>query len=483
LDSNRQTFRIAGRIAASLLLIAAVTFCLRRVLPVNATTAGFAFLLAILLIATYFGVTEAVLAAVLAMCCFNFFFLPPIGAFTIADPQNWVALFTFLATAITASQLSIRARQRAQEAMDRRQDMERLYALSRAILLAAPEDVRAARIGQQIALIYERRGVALYDAATQQLVQAGPEDLTDVSTQLRDAAAHGVDYRDASGETLVTAVRLGGKPIGSLAIRGAPITDTALQSLSNLVAIGLERARAQEASSRAEAERQSEQFKSTLLDAIAHEFKTPLTAMRAAATELLAHSERLDASQRELAAVLSEETDRLANMVTEAIRMARIEAGNIEVRRWGVSVSELMQASIQSAGAGRSSRIQVEDAAGEMLVNVDRELIAVALGQLIGNALKFSPGATAVTLRSSREGDCVVLSVRDEGPGIPEHERGRIFEKFYRASTARRVAGTGLGLAIAREIVEAHGGELRLESEAGGGSEFSIVLPAAEKGP
>src|SRR5581483_2664165 len=170
-------------------------------------------------------------------------------------------------------------------------------------------------------------------------------------------------------------------PIGSLAIRGAPLTDTALQSLSNLVAIGLERARAQEASSRAEAERQSEQFKSTLLDAIAHEFKTPLTAMRAAATELLAHPEKLEASQRELTAVLNEETDRLANMVTEAIRMARLEAGNIEVRRRAVSVAEIMQASVQSAGAARSTRVQIQDGAGALRVSADRELIALAFGQ------------------------------------------------------------------------------------------------------
>ena len=133
--SARKSFRLVLRVSASLAFIAATTFILFRVVPVNPTTAGFLFLVAILLIATKGGLVESTIASVAAMLCFNFFFLPPIGTLTIADPQNWVALFAFLATSLTASQLSARAKRRAVEAEERRGEVERLYALSRGLLL------------------------------------------------------------------------------------------------------------------------------------------------------------------------------------------------------------------------------------------------------------------------------------------------------------------------------------------------------------
>ena len=265
--------RLAGRILVALGLIAAITFIFFRVLPVNATTTGFFYLVAILLIATAGGLVESTVASVVAMLCFNYFFLPPVGTFTIADPQNWVALFAFLVTSLTASQLSVRAKRRTREAIERQHEMERLYSVSRALLLTDPTRPMANQIVQNIAQAFEFPAVALYDRNSNEIYRAADGDLGEIEVKLREAALRSSSFREGNTRFTITPIRLGGQPIGSLAIRDSSLSDAALQSLLNLVAIGLERALSQEAVNRAEVARRSEELKSTLLDAITHEFQ------------------------------------------------------------------------------------------------------------------------------------------------------------------------------------------------------------------
>src|SRR3989441_8966836 len=160
------TFRVGVRLVAVLAALAAITFICSRLVAVNATTVGFAYLVAILVVATAWGLLEATVASVVALMCFNYFFLPPVGTFTIADPQNWVALFAFLATSITASQLSARAKRRTKEAVERQREMERLYALSRAILLTDPTQPIAKQIAHEIARTFDFPGLAIFDRST-----------------------------------------------------------------------------------------------------------------------------------------------------------------------------------------------------------------------------------------------------------------------------------------------------------------------------
>src|SRR6516162_8337593 len=175
----RKVISRACRIAFAVLSVAALTLLLFRLMHVNATTAGFFYLLAILFIATKGGIAESTVASVAAMVCFNFFFLPPVGTLTIADPQNWVALFTFLVTSLTASQLSARAKRRTQEALDRQSEMERLYSLSRALLLADASQPMANQIVKQIALAFEFSSVALYVRARGEVFRAGFSEIHD----------------------------------------------------------------------------------------------------------------------------------------------------------------------------------------------------------------------------------------------------------------------------------------------------------------
>jgi len=359
--------------------------------------------------------------------------------------------------------------------------MEKLYALSRSILLIEPSRPVPKQLAMQIAQSFDADAVALYDRDTQEFFRADPRDFPDPDGRLRQAALEGTLFRDAADRTVVTSVRLGAQPIGSLGISGVTLSDSALQGLSNLVAIGLERSRAQEAASKAEAARQSDELKSTLLDALAHEFKTPLTSIKAASTALLSSNALKPDQQRELLSIMDEETDRLSVLVTEAIQMARIEAGRVILRRASQSVADLVELVLdkfKQAVEGRN--IQVNIAADLPPVWVDGELIEVALRQLIDNALKYSPTGSPVSVVAELKDGRVMASVADHGPGIAEEEQTRIFEKFYRAEASRhRIPGAGLGLVIAREIIHAHGGEIWVESKPGEGSIFRFTLPVS----
>lgn len=475
------------RLSAVLGLVAAITFLFFRLISVNATTVGFFYLVAILFVATGWGFLEATIASVISMLCFNYFFLPPVGTLTIADPQNWVALFAFLATSLTASQLSARLKRQKKEAVDRQREMERLYTLSRAILLTEPTQPAAKQIAHQIAHTFELPIVVLYDRASGEVYLAGPQSqpemIRELTAKLREAASQSIQYQDESGLTIAP-IRLGGEPTGSLAIVGANLSDAALQSLLNLVAVGLEKVRAQEAVNRAEVTRQSEELKSTLLDAIAHEFKTPLTSIKAVTTDLLSEpANRSQDQYRELIAIADEGVDRLERLVTEAIQLARIEGGKFRLNREVHFPSSLISAAVRQmkpSTEGREIQVLVRD--GLPLVFVDAELVELVIRNLIDNALKYSPPGSPIMIRAEADNDRVTISVADRGPGIPDTEQQLIFDKFYRGAKDRKhIKGAGMGLAIAREILHAHGGDIWVKSTPQAASEFSFSLPIAPK--
>jgi two-component system, OmpR family, sensor histidine kinase KdpD len=476
--AGRGFVRAALQILASIAIIAAITFVGYRLVRVNATTMGFAYLVAILAVASFWGLVESLTASFAAVLCFNFFFLPPILTFTVADPQNWVALIAFLATSIIASQLSAQAKQRMREAVARQQDMERLYTLSRSILLADAQEGVAHGIARQIAQVFNFSAAALFDRATGAIYYTGPEDVPEIDDRLREAALKGILFHDNVTDTVVTAIRLGGEPVGALALRGQLPSDTVLQALANLAAIGLEKARAQEAANRAEAARESQDLKSTLLDALAHEFKTPLTSMKASTSALLSGVVNEPQARLELIAVVNEEIDHLNRLVTEAVHVARIEAGDIQLDRARQPLAPILAAalhSMESTIEGRQVKVDVDQ--GLAQVDVDADMTVLALHQLLDNALRYSPRGSPIGIQASRRDGRAVVCVSDHGPGVPAAERARIFDKFYRGSNSAGTHGTGMGLAIARQIARAHGGEVWLDKTSSEGSDFCLSLP------
>ena len=478
-NSHQDIGRLALRCAAVTAVIGTLTFVFAQVVSVNATTVGFSYLVAILFIAARWGLVESTVGSVLAVLCINFFFLPPVGTFTIADPQNWVALIAFLVTAITASRLSARAQKRAAAALERQAEMERLYALSRAILLIDPSRPVQSRLTTQIAQILGVASVTLFDAESGQFHRSGAEELPGLDDQLRQAALQGTLFRNEDRKTVITAIRLGSQPIASLGISGAALSDSALQSLTNLVAIGLERARAQESASRAEAARQSEQLKSMLLDAIAHEFQTPLTSIKASTTALLSEHPPRPQQQREFIKIVDEEAARLSGLVDDAIQMARVDAGRVQLHRENWPVDPLIQSVLEKMKPRLDGRnLNLEVAQGLPQLPADRELVALALRQLLSNAIKYSPPEAPIGVTAATRDGNLLIQVSDHGPGILAGERTRIFEKFYRSPKLNgQLPGAGLGLAIARDVVRAHGGEIWVDSTPGGGSTFCISLP------
>ena len=469
------------RFCASVVIVAGITLFYRGIFAqANSTTVSLTFLLAILGLATAWGLLEAILAFVTAMLAFNFFFLPPVGTFTIADPQNWVALFAFLVTAVVASQLSVSAKQRALEATRRQQEMERLYELSRGLMLLDKTSPTAGQVSQRVAQVFDLQGVAVFDRRAEEVYRTGTEDPSISDGKLKDAAVQGTVFHDPSINLSVLPLSLGGDPVGSLAINGGSISDTALHAIANLAAVAMERARAEETASRMEAARQNEAMKSMLLDALAHEFKTPLTSIKAAASSIL---DEQRPAQKELVTVIDEETDRLDSLVTETIRMARIEAGELRLEMRPESVVALVHSALNKLRILLEDReVRVELPAQLPDILADAELCELTLRQLVTNALKYSNPESPIVVRAGAQDGYVTVSVKDSGPGIPPKELSRIFDRYYRLpESVDRVPGTGIGLSIARDIVKAHGGEIWVESPAGEGSKFFFTLPVVEK--
>jgi two-component system, OmpR family, sensor histidine kinase KdpD len=464
------------RIAVAVGTVGAITALYYKFFEVNPTTIALSYLLAILTIATAWGILEATIASVLAMVCFNFYFLPPVGTLTIADPQNWIALVAFLATAIVASQLSGRARRRELEMIARQRDLERLYALSRAQLLWSGTSSPAGAIANDVASVFGLQAVALYDARADTIHRAGPADLTDIDGTLRAVARQGLVLNHRSGAT-ITAIRLGGAPIGSLALSGEPLSDTVVQSIANLAAIALERAAGQLLMARAEAARRSGELRATLLDAVAHEFKTPLTSIKAAATAL-AEKSAPSGMERELATIIGEESERLDALVSDATQMLRLESGDFALHPRPHRMADVVEATIGELHTHLDGRTVATRVPPDLQVVADAELLRLALRHLADNAVKYSPPGSAmqVSARVVEDSDSVEIAVQSGGPPIPINERAAIFDRFYRGDSARSVPGSGMGLAIVQQVARAHGGDVSLHST-DAGNEFRLTLP------
>jgi two-component system sensor histidine kinase KdpD len=252
--------------------------------------------------------------------------------------------------------------------------------------------------------------------------------------------------------------------------------------LATLIAIAIERSRAIENVGKAEVARENEKLRSAILDSVAHEFRTPLTAIKASVTSLL--SSGLDeASQHELLTVINEEADRMNHLVEEATQMARLESKQVELDRQSHSVDEAIGRAVEMGKKIIGSHpVKIDVAENLPPVEYDIELIVNVMLQLLENAAKYSAAESAIRISATGSEGEVLVSVADRGPGIDEFEQGLIFEKFYRGKDNRySVQGTGMGLAIAKAVVDAHGGEIRVVSQLGQGSVFSFTLPVSSQ--
>jgi two-component system sensor histidine kinase KdpD len=467
------------RFAVALGLVLGISLFYRRVLPVNPTTVALTFLLAILAVSTVWGIAVSVFMSIAAMLAFNYYFLPPVGKFTVADPQNWVALFAFLVVSVSASSLSTRARQKAEDASARRREIEKLYAFSQVLLESGNVIQLLNLIPAQIVNTFEVGAAALFLSEKQKVYRSGPVIPRLDIDSLKAIVAREEPVIDIPNSLCFVPVRLGVRPIGSLGISGSILSRQTLEAIGTLIAVAVERARAIEQLGQTEAAREGERLRTALTESVTHNLRTPLTSIKASVTNLLTNSGLTGAQRQDLLTVINEESDRLNRLVGEAGEMARLDAGEVQLKLESTSIEEVTNAALSQCKSVLGNRtVRVVVAPNLPRVRVDIGLVKEALSHLIENANQYSPPDQPLTITTEQNDKFIVTSVADRGAGIEDLEQSLIFEKFYRGKDQRfLVQGTGMGLPIAKAIVAAHGGSMSLTSQRGQGSVFSFTLP------
>jgi len=456
-------------------------------LHVNPTTVGFTFLLIVLIVSAIWGLRYAIFVALLATAGYNYFFLPPLYQFTIADPQNWVALFAFLFTAVVASELSERARREAAESNQRRSEVERLYAFSQQLLVSDNVFGLLNVIPKYIVDCFGVTGAAMFVEGKQESYFFDPasQSLFPVE-QLKAISGRGEPVLDREQRICYMPLRMGVRSVGAIGLAGCDLSRETLEAIGSLAAIAIERANTVETLTRTEAARESDRLRSILLDSVTHEFRTPLTSIKASAETLLADVQndkaQLDKSQRaDLLTVINEESDRLNRLVGEAAEVAQLDSHQLEFHFEQHSIRDAIDLAMQqsrTALQGHAVDVKIPDNLPPIKMDVAR--ISEVLVHLLENASKYSPPGTPIhVVAELRLGGEVVTSVADHGPGIDDIEQDMIFEKFYRGRSQRSsIQGTGMGLAIAKAIIELHGGTIGVRSQVGRGSVFFFTLHA-----
>jgi len=476
LEAVRSRLGILRGCFAGLAAVAAVTFIAFR-LHLNLSASGSLYFLIVLTVSAFWGFWEATITSLIAVNCLNYFFVPPVLTWSVSDPQNWVALATFEITALTVSRLSTLAQGQARAEARQRVQVEKLYELSRRILLLDRRQTIGPQIVSVIQEIFRAESVALFDASPARLDATG-SGAVEIEEIARNAYFQDRALASADAHTCADVLRLGSKPVGAIALRSPEMRPAAIPPIASLAAIAQERARSFEKESQADAARQTEQLRTAVLDALAHAFKTPLTAIRTASSGLL-EAGHLSTDDVELAALIDEQAEHLNRLTTELLQMARIDAKEVRLRQERVSVLTLVEDVLPRYREQLQSRevALAGDLAG-LEVYGDREILAAALEQFINNACKYSTPGSPISVAAEENLGEIVIAVHNEGPPIRPADRERIFERFYRAEESRhRAAGTGLGLSIVKKAAEAHEGRTWVVSEEGTGTSFFLALP------
>jgi two-component system, OmpR family, sensor histidine kinase KdpD len=448
-----------------------------RVIHVNPTTVALTFLVSVLIVSALWGLRYALFTAVLAAAAYNYYFLPPTGTFTIADTQNWVALFALLTTAVIASELSDRARRQTDDAVGRRLELERLYSFSQQLLTADNVLQLLNAVPHHVVESFGVSAAVVYVPDKGNIYRSGIEVPELEVDQLKSIIARGEPVVDDARNLSYTPLKMGVRTVGAIGVAGNLSRQT-LAAMGSLIAIAIERANAVETLARSEAAREGERLRSAILDSVTHEFRTPLTSIKASITSLLSTPGLSPDDRQELMTVINEESDRLNRLVGEAAKVAQLESHEFQLDMQNHRVLDVAQAAVGEVKQVLGKHPIEVRVPPEITVRLDADRVKEVLVQLLENAAKYSPPESPIRITAELKGANLEVSVADQGAGIEEMEQVLIFDKFYRGKNQRyRVQGTGMGLAIARAIVEAHGGKIGVTSQVGRGSVFYFALP------
>jgi two-component system, OmpR family, sensor histidine kinase KdpD len=460
------------------------------------------FLMAVLASAIAWGLRPALFACLLSVLVFNFFFLPPLYTFTIADPENVVALFFFGLVAVVVSNLTAATRRQIVSARARAKTTGELYAFSRKLAAIGTLDDLLWATAYQVSSMLNVRTVLLLPSKEGGSLDLAcgypPEDQLDDADMA--AARWSWEHNRAAGRSadtlpggkwLFLPLRTGSGPIGVIGIdRDAPgplfIPDERrlLDALADQAAVAIERISLARGLAEARVLGETERLRAALLTSISHDLRTPLATILGTVSSLRSYTDKYDETQRaELLATLQDEAERLNRFVNNLLDMTRLESGALELKLDLVDIAEIVGAALERAGSVLAHhRVELVIAADLPMLRLDQILFEQVLFNLLDNAAKYAPPGSRIDVHARREGDIVAIEVSDEGPGIPPEDFERIFDKFYRVQAQdRRRAGTGLGLAICRGFVEAQGGRIDARNRRDrSGAVLTIRVPVPE---
>ena len=428
---------------------------------------------------------SAVILSLLSAGCLDFFFTPPLFTLYINNALNVIALVAFVLTALVITTLASGERKHAESSTLQKDRLDRLYKLSQQLLALEPEAMMTEKFLEPFRQLFGVTAICAFDAETAELHIVGASQ-HDLAQKTREAYIGGHDLNNTDSHLSVRGFRFSGsgRMTGAIGFEGLQEPEETTGSLAALTAALVERTKAFRKATIAAAATQAEEYRSAVLDALAHEFKTPLATILAAAGGIR-EAGPLGPEQQDMAETIESEAVRLSSLTSRLLRTVRLDREEIKPRLEVIDL-EYLAAQLASQYLERSPdrRILLQNPYDHFEVLADPQLLRIALSQLVENACKYSAPGSDVTIAIDRQGDSVAVKVSNTGSSIPYNERTRIFERFYRgADTSRTTSGSGLGLYVARKIAIAHGSALELEVEdrASGKVTFSLRIPVGKE--
>lgn len=449
-------------------LLTAICFGLR----LNFSATAFLYLIVVVVCSLSGGFPTAAVVSTAAVACLDYFFTYPIFSLTVSDPVDISALAAFLVTALAITRLAARAREQTRAALEQRRNLERLYRVSQQLLALDPEAANGVALLEPFRAVFDLRSVVLFDSTAMETLAAGDPPPAILSA-VRNAYVAGADQDQEAAA--IRCLRTRDKNIGAIGFEGLAASPVIAGSMAALAAGALERARGFRKAAKAAAQAESEAVRGAILDALAHEFKTPLATILTAAGGLREVGP-LGAEQTELTGVIESQAERLAGLTSRLLRLARLDREEVRPRLEPVDLAEL----VSSLGDRFGPQFVFD--AEPVNVLADPDLLRLAASQLLDNAMKYGDPSAPISVAVSRKGGAASLRVWNAGPPIPAEERLHVFDRFFRGAVwRRRTPGTGLGLYVARKIAAAHGGTVEAEDlPPGEGVAFRINVPIAE---
>ncbi len=472
-DSKRRSF--VKRVGVGAVAVALLTFLSYRA-HIDFPSVIPLFTLLVVLQSLTGDFKSSAVISVLSAGCMDFFFTEPLFSWRIAHPLNALALVAFIFTALVITSLVSQVRKEATSAMLQKDRLDRLYQLSQQLLALDPEEASGEPFLDPFHRLFGVTALCLIDADTAEL-QALGDSKFGLAAKTRAAYILGKESNDPGSPIFVQCLRVRGKVTGAIGFEGLQDAAETSGSLAALTTTFVERTKAFRKASVAAAAAQTAVYRSALLDALAHEFKTPLATILAAAGGLR-EAGPLASEQEEMADTVENEAARLGSLTSRLLRTARLDSEEIRPRMELIDLTSLIgHIATQHSARSPERPIVLTNPHESVEVQGDPALLRLTLNQLIENACKYSKPGSLVTIAIQPEAESVAVKVSNSGSSIPLDEKSRIFERFYRGAEAKRsTSGSGLGLFVARKIALAHGGNLDLETEDGESESITFCL-------